>query len=299
MAATSLNQERLQEICGNIREQLFRNGTTGLSGVARVFRDADFNGNKKLDREEFDEALSFCGLFLKSQETSFLFKNFDRDGDGNINYDELLLGIQLPLSGPRLAMVQRAFQKMDKDGSSIIDINDLSSVYDASQHPDVLEGKKSEAQVTNEFLKGFEVGKKKDGKVTFDEFKAYYQDLGASIPSDEYFVAMMESVWKIRTASAAASEDDSTIKKYVALVKQKTSQKTKTGQRLSLTLKGIFDFFDSDESQAITKDEFSQALVRLGIPLSGKDLDKLFKHFAGSDGRISTAEFIDKIEFDD
>jgi len=299
MAATSLNQERLQEICGSLREQLFRNGTTGLSGVARIFRQADFNGNKKLDREEFDEALSFCGLFLKSQDTSFLFKNFDRDGDGNINYNELLLGIQLPLSAPRLAMVERAFKKMDRDGSRVLDVKDLESVYDASKHPDVLEGKKTEAQVSVEFLKGFEGGKQRDGRVTFDEFKSYYQDLGASIPSDEYFVAMMQSVWKIRAASAAACEHDSMIKTYTGLLKQKVAQKTKTGQRLSLTLKGIFDFFDADESKAITKGEFSQALVRLGIPLNDKDLGIFFTYFAGSDGRISTAEFIGKMELDD
>jgi len=51
----------------------------------------DFNGNKKLDKEEFEEALSFAGLFLKKSEISFLFRNFDRDGDGNINYNEFLL----------------------------------------------------------------------------------------------------------------------------------------------------------------------------------------------------------------
>jgi len=35
-----------------------------------------------------------------------------------------------------------------------------------------------------------------DGKVTLDEFLDYYRDLSMSIPSDEYFVAMMESTWQ-------------------------------------------------------------------------------------------------------
>jgi len=296
MATTSLNHERLQEICGSIREQLFRKGTRGLSGVARVFRQADFNRNKKLDREEFEEALSFCGLFLKSHEISFLFKNFDRDNDGNINYNELLHGIQLPLSGARLAMVQSAFKKLDKDGSSVIDVSDIAKIYDASQHPDVQEGKKTEKEIALAFIGAFESGTK-DGKITFAEFQSYYEDLGSSIPSDEYFVGMMQSVWKLKPAGAKPV--DSSIAKWMTILRNKAQQKTKTGKRLSLTLKSIFGFFDGDESGAVTKQEFSQALVRLGVHINKKETDQFFSFFAGSDGRISTAEFITKMELDD
>jgi len=297
MASTSLKEERLQEICGSIREQLFRKGTRGLSGVARIFRQADFNGNKKLDKEEFEEALSFAGLFLKTSEIGFLFRNFDRDGDGNINYNEFLLGIQLPLSGVRLEVVNKAFEILDADNSGVIDLKDCVGVYDASKHPDVQQGKKSAGEVTTEFLKGFERGKK-DGKISLEEFQGYYEDVGASIPSDEYFVAMMRSCWKIKSAAAAADTAGG-IEKWIALITKKTSQKTKTGQRLSLTLKKIFDFFDGDESGMITKDEFQNALVRLGIHLNLKELREFFNYFAGSDGRISTKEFIDKMNLDD
>lgn len=276
---------------------MFRKGTKGLKKVALVFRQADFNGNKKLDREEFEEALSHCGLFLKSHEISFLFKNFDRDGDGNINYDELLHGIQLPLSGSRLAVVERAFKTLDKDGSSVIDVNDIAKIYDASKHPDVQEGKKTEREVMIAFMGAFEKTGSKDGRITFDEFKSYYEDLGSSIPSDEYFVGMMESVWKF--TSAGAKSIDSSITKWMTLLRNKAQQKTKTGKRLSLTLQSIFKFFDEDESGAVTKAEFSKALVQLGVHISPKELDQFFSYFAGDDGRISTSEFIKKMDLDD
>jgi len=294
--ATSLKSEKLQEICGNLREQLFRNGTKGLSGVARVFRNADFNRNKKLDREEFGEALSFAGLFLSSQDVSFLFRNFDRDNDGNINYDELLHGIQLPLTGARLAVTKRAFGKLDKDGSGVVDIKDFKLAYDASSHPDVKEGVKTEEEAAVQFLGTFERGIK-DGKVTFAEFTAYYEDLGSSIPSDEYYVAMMRSVWKLKPQ--ITKDGSSPIEKYMRLLAKKIQQKTKTGQRESLTLKRIFDFFDSDESRAITIEEFSAALERLGLILKPAELTSFFNHFAGSDKRISTMEFITKMNLDD
>ena len=44
----------------------------------------------------------------------------------------------------RKDFVKKAFNKLDKDGSSIIDIRDITSVYNAKNHPDVKTGKKTE-----------------------------------------------------------------------------------------------------------------------------------------------------------
>ena len=44
----------------------------------------------------------------------------------------------------RKAIVMKAFNKMDKDGSGMIDIEDIRGVYTADKHPDVIAGKKTE-----------------------------------------------------------------------------------------------------------------------------------------------------------
>jgi len=36
-----------------------------------------------------------------------------------------------------------------------------------------------------------------DGTISRQEWDDYYTDLSMSLPSDEYFVRMMESVWQI------------------------------------------------------------------------------------------------------
>jgi len=36
-----------------------------------------------------------------------------------------------------------------------------------------------------------------DGIVTFEEFVTYYEDVSASIDSDDYFEVMFRSAWKI------------------------------------------------------------------------------------------------------
>lgn len=65
----------------------------------------DFNGNKKLDIGEFEQALAAFGLFPKKVELQALMKFYDCDNDGNIGYDEFLRGLRDELTERRMAMV--------------------------------------------------------------------------------------------------------------------------------------------------------------------------------------------------
>ena len=45
---------------------------------------------------------------------------------------------------------------MDKDGSGLLDINDIRGTYNAKEHPDVQSGKRTEDEILGEFLDTFE-----------------------------------------------------------------------------------------------------------------------------------------------
>jgi hypothetical protein len=83
-----------------------------------------------------------------------------------------------------------AFKKLDRDNSGLIDIKDIKGVYDASKHPDVKSGKKSEDEILGEFIETFEMhhalngAGTKDRSVTPEEFIEYYNNVGASIDND-------------------------------------------------------------------------------------------------------------------
>lgn len=136
------------------------------------------------------------GIFPKKVELQALMKYYDVNGDGQISYDEFLNGLKDDLSERRLNMVKKAFARLDLNNSGAITIEDIQGVYDVSMNPDFLEGRKTRDEIFNEFLQHFEGARgNKDGKVIWDEFYDYYSDLSTSIPSDEYFVKMMESTW--------------------------------------------------------------------------------------------------------
>jgi Ca2+-binding EF-hand superfamily protein len=93
-------------------------------------------------------------------------------------------------------MVMKAFAMLDKNGGGTVTVSDIEGIYDVSRNPEFLEGRASKEQILTNFLNQFEGARgNKDGIITIDEFCDYYTDVSMSTPSDDYFVAMMESTW--------------------------------------------------------------------------------------------------------
>ena len=103
----------------------------------------------------------------------------------------------------RKKIVQKAYKKLDRDGNGWVDINDIRGVYNATKHPDVLSGKKTEDQILQEFLETFETAhamRNNDAPnyvVTKEEFEEYYNNISASIDDGAYFELMMSNCWNL------------------------------------------------------------------------------------------------------
>ena len=163
----------------------------------------DDNHSMSLDKFEFSKAMSDYMLGFSEGEVQTLFAYVDYDRSGLIEYDEFLRAIRGPMNANRKAIVMKAFNKMDADGSGMIDINDIRGVYKADKHPDVLAGKKTEQQVLSEFLETFETAhsmrneQTPDHIVSKDEWVEYYNNVSASIDRDDYFALMMNNAWNL------------------------------------------------------------------------------------------------------
>ena len=66
-------------------------------------------------------------------------------------------------------MIKKAYDKLDVNKDGTVKLDDIAQLYDASQHPDVMDGRKSEQDVFMEFMSLWET-QEKDGIVTIEEF---------------------------------------------------------------------------------------------------------------------------------
>lgn len=192
-----------EDLIQKLRDKLKTRGARGIIGLAKQFRIMDDNHSLSLDKFEFSKAMGDYMLGFSEGEIMTLFSYMDYDRSGLIEYDEFLRMIRGPMNANRKKIVLQAFNKMDKDGSGMLDMNDIRGVYSANKHPDVLAGKKTEQQILNEFLETFETAHSMrnsnapDHIITKEEWTEYYNNVSASIDRDDYFALMMNNAWNL------------------------------------------------------------------------------------------------------
>ena len=79
-------------------------------------------------------------------------QHFDRDGNGSVDFNEFLRALKGDLNAARKRYIKMAYDKLDVNKDGLVKLDDIAKIYDASKHPDVLQGKKSHDQVFLEFM---------------------------------------------------------------------------------------------------------------------------------------------------
>ena len=167
----------------------------------------DDNNSGTLDIQEFWKAICDFRVPVSPEECRQLFDLFDNDDNGEVSYDELMRNVAGEMNQGRKAFVQKAFKKIDVDGSGVLDKADIKRNYNAKMHPDVKKGIKTEDEVLAEFLDTFEVHhslkhpEDRDGQVTLREFIEYYTNISSTIDNDEYFELMITNAWNLNNVS--------------------------------------------------------------------------------------------------
>jgi Ca2+-binding EF-hand superfamily protein len=143
------------------------------------------------------------GVDIDPKDINGLFKAFDYENDGTINFNEFIRVVVGPMNAFRTKICGRAFQQIDYNGDGTLSLEDIKGSYNASFHPDVKAGKKTEDQVLTEWLTTFEnhynmiTGGQNDGKISPEEFIEYYTHVSANIDNDAYFELMMSNCWNL------------------------------------------------------------------------------------------------------
>lgn len=325
----SKSPEALAEL---MRQKLAGRGARGFIGLQRQFKIMDDNNSRSLDKYEFSKACSDYMLGFTEGEMQKLFAYFDVDHSGLIDFDEFVRAIRGPMNQHRQKIVMQAYKKLDKDGNGWIDINDVKGTYNANKHPEVLQGKKTEDQILQEFLETFETAhalRNNDAPnyvVTKEEFIEYYNNISASIDDDMYFSLMIENAWKLTeesrkgmgtkgwaaddTKAAARQMNSSNIfnrpapkKAQEAVIEANATEqqllenlRTKLAKRGTRGIASIgrkFKIADDNRSGTLDRAEFAKAMHDFRIGMSERQCGQVYNVFdRDGSGEISYEEFL-------
>jgi Ca2+-binding EF-hand superfamily protein len=114
-----------------------------------------------------------------------------------------------------------------------------------------------------------------DGKITRAEFFDYYTDLSMSLPSEVYFVQMLESTWGIAEDEGSKVYKDE-VMRVVSLMRNRLTDLSNNSQE-EYVLKKMFTDFDANKSGNLTIDELAAMVAKLGVSVDRKYLHGLMK----------------------
>ena len=186
----------LNSLMARIRQRIVERGAVGIKGIGRLFRIADDSADQMIDlNNELPKLMCDIGVILNKTELNELTRLLDRSGDGKISYDEFLYQMAPPLNEERIKWINKAFDKLDVDGSGQVSIEDLQAVHNPKSSELVRMVKTTANAIFANLLQSYDDDG--DGMITRDEFIDYYREISPSIDNDEYFALMMQNAWKL------------------------------------------------------------------------------------------------------
>lgn len=301
-SSQAAHPKEIEQLLKKIHKGLISRGTECYASLNRALRSADKEGTGSLSHREFRSTMQEYGLVLCAREYELLAEHFDTTHTGRIDLSAFFVALRGSLNEKRRAIVERAFRKLDADGSGVVDMTDMRMLYNARGHPKVISGEMSEDDVLRSVLSNFDV-LQHDGVVYFEEFENYYADIGATIDNDDYFVLMVESAWrdtpkKDEISDAPARRQERSWEGHVTrnireLLEVLRSRLTERGSIGIAKLAKTFHIMDRDNSRTISQQEFQYAMRDFQVELSPEEVQLVARHFdRDGDGSIDYDEFL-------
>jgi len=98
----------------------------------------DDDNSGSLTMREFNKACKDFKCGISEENVPALFKHFDQNGDGTIDWDEFLKEVRGDVNPRAKAVIRQAFDALSERCGGQFTVDYAKQVYDAARHPAVL-----------------------------------------------------------------------------------------------------------------------------------------------------------------
>ena len=192
-----------------LRNMLISRGPKSLFVIEKMLSLYDTSHTGLIDYKTFEKIITIYRLSLTQDEILKIFKIFDKDNTGQINYDEFIRTLIGQISPRRDYLIKSIFNLVS-NGRNELSINDLKKNYNSSRDPEWVARKKTREQVIADFVELLEIfleynskmSKSTPGYMNFEDFYKFYSQISMGISDNNYFEYLVNNVWNLDGGSA-------------------------------------------------------------------------------------------------
>ena len=137
-----MSQSEGEDALNIIKDTIRQRGSRGILGMRRCFMIYDEDNSRVLTFDNFNKYISRFLIPLNRNQASALFKLYDRQNFGEMNYDSLIIDPMGKCNESRRNIVNAAFIKLENGRKGVLNINVIRGGLNPSGQPDVITGKK-------------------------------------------------------------------------------------------------------------------------------------------------------------
>ena len=186
-----------------LKSIFYTKGPNFIFSFQRKLSLYDFNHTSMISLENFLYISSSFNINISLEELELIFNFFDKENTGSINYNILIQTIIGQINPNRETILKNIYSNFKKDNNGNVSLSEIKILFNASKHPDVLNGQKSRGQVYGEFLDNIQTFKEYlenmrgiyTNNFSYEDFVNFYQIIGVGIDDDKLFEFMVNNCW--------------------------------------------------------------------------------------------------------
>ena len=194
------------------RQILISQGIKGIFHFQKMLSIYDRNSSGFISFDNFYTIFQTNYTSIPLSDIKSIFSLFEINNEGQINnssenkikYDLLLKSLVGNISIKRRILIQKVFNTFSKEKKNKAMISEIKNKFNASRHPDVIKGIKTENKILGEFLDFLETFREYNNNLhgfnfsmSFQEFFDFYSQISLSINDDKYFEMLLTNCWDL------------------------------------------------------------------------------------------------------
>ena len=183
-----------QYLVDKILKGCAKKGWIGLRSLKTFLRNISPHDCDVIDKNMFKYYLDKQGIRLDFNEVNEIYKVFDKNNNGHINFVEFFNTIRT-INESRLQQIDEFYEQVKEKNNdkNIVFFSKLERISDMRFHPEVMRYQKSANQVRLEYQKFWDKYKIED-VISEESFKQFFYDVSSVVENDRDFIQILKAL---------------------------------------------------------------------------------------------------------